>query len=59
MKKLNLKAFEKKITTRQLRMKDYEAVRKMQLLCFPAMQPWAREQFESQLKHFPEGQLCR
>jgi len=39
LKKLNLKTFEKKITVRPLRMEDYEAVRDMQLLCFPAMQP--------------------
>ncbi len=58
MKKLNLKTFERKITTRRLRIEDYEAVRDMQLLCFPAMKPWSREQFESQQKHFPEGQLC-
>lgn len=58
MKKLNLKDFEKKITLRQLRQEDYDAVRKMQLKCFPGMDPWSRAQFESQIKHFPEGQLC-
>lgn len=29
----------------------------MQRKCFPGMQPWAREQIESQLQHFPEGQI--
>ena len=58
MKKLNLKDFEKKITLRQLRQEDYDAVRKMQLKCFPGMETWSRAQFESQIKHFPEGQLC-
>jgi GNAT superfamily N-acetyltransferase len=26
--------------------------------CFPGMQPWGRDQIESQLRIFPEGQLC-
>lgn len=58
MKKLNLKDFEKKIAVRQLRSNDYEVVKDMQLQCFPGMLPWGRDQFESQLAHFPEGQIC-
>ena len=30
----------------------------MQSLCFPNIPAWRREQYESQLTHFPEGQLC-
>jgi len=30
----------------------------MQELCFPGMQPWSREQIESQIERFPEGQLA-
>ena len=30
----------------------------MQLRSFPGMKPWGREQIESQLEIFPEGQLC-
>ncbi|MDA0989240.1 MAG: GNAT family N-acetyltransferase [Verrucomicrobia bacterium] len=30
----------------------------MEKLCFPNMQCWGRDQFESQLEHFPEGQFC-
>ena len=58
MKKLNLKDFEKEIILRRLRREDYEAVKEMQLACFPGMLPWTVEQFESQLKLFPEGQIC-
>jgi len=58
MKKLNLKEFEKKIVVRPLRSDDYEAVKEMQLQCFLGMLPWGRDQFESQLAHFPEGQIC-
>lgn len=58
MKKLNLKDFEKEIILRRLRREDYEAVKEMQLACFPGMLPWTVEQFESQLKLFPEGQMC-
>lgn len=39
-------------------MADFEAVTSLQLKCFPGMKPWSREQFESQMKIFPEGQFC-
>jgi predicted amidohydrolase/ribosomal protein S18 acetylase RimI-like enzyme len=50
--------FEKKIRIRPLRKRDYPAVVDLQLVCFPKMKPWSRAQFDSQLKLFPEGQLC-
>lgn len=58
MKKINLKTLEKKIILRQLRMEDYNEVIALQELCFSGMQTWKREQFESQLNIFPQGQLC-
>jgi predicted amidohydrolase/GNAT superfamily N-acetyltransferase len=30
----------------------------LQQACFGEMPTWTREQFESQLQHFPDGQLC-
>ncbi len=48
----------KDVKLRQLTLADYDALIAMQLKCFPDMQPWAREQIESQLRVFPEGQLC-
>lgn len=48
----------KRIRARRIRMSDYEAICELQLICFPGMLPWKREQFESILKIFPEGQSC-
>jgi predicted amidohydrolase/ribosomal protein S18 acetylase RimI-like enzyme len=55
---LDLSAFEKKIVVRTIRMEDYDQLVKIQLLCFPGMKPWAKDQLESQLRIFPEGQIC-
>ncbi|MCA1789871.1 MAG: GNAT family N-acetyltransferase, partial [Thioalkalivibrio sp.] len=56
--KLRLGDFEKKIRIRRIQIEDYDALVAMQLRCFPGMRPWGREQIESQLTVFPEGQLC-
>ena len=48
----------KRIRARRIRMADYEAIVALQLICFPGMLPWKREQFESILAIFPEGQFC-
>jgi predicted amidohydrolase/ribosomal protein S18 acetylase RimI-like enzyme len=56
--KLRLKDFEKKIRLRQLTLADYDDLIAMQQRCFPGMLPWGRDQIESQLSTFPEGQLC-
>lgn len=58
MSKIDLKDFQKKISVRNLRKEDFEEVTKLQLLCFSGMKPWAKDQFESQLRVFPEGQIC-
>ncbi len=50
--------FEQEVVLRPLRMDDFDALVAMQLKCFPGMQPWVREQIESQIRTFPEGQLC-
>ncbi len=52
------KDFEKRINLRQLRLRDYETVVDLQRRCFPGMKGWTRDQFESQIRIFPEGQLC-
>ncbi len=56
--KLRLKDFEKKIKVRRLTLADYDDLVAMQQRCFPGMLPWGRDQIESQLGIFPEGQLC-
>ncbi|QDV14200.1 Aliphatic amidase [Rosistilla oblonga] len=57
MDPLDLKEFEWKVKVRQLSIDDYGALVKMQQRCFPGMSPWTRDQIESQIKVFPEGQL--
>lgn len=56
--KLRLEEFEKKIRLRRLSLDDYDTLVAMQKRCFPGMIPWGREQIESQIELFPEGQLC-
>jgi predicted amidohydrolase/ribosomal protein S18 acetylase RimI-like enzyme len=51
-------AFEKKIRVRPLRKGDYDAIVELQKLCFPNLDPTTRDQFDSQLEIFPEGQIC-
>lgn len=45
------------VEVRPLTLDDFDALIKMQELCFPGMQPWGRDQIESQLAIFPEGQI--
>lgn len=55
---INLEDFEKKVVLRQITAEDFEALVELQQLCFPGMKPWERKQIESQIRIFPEGQLC-
>ena len=54
---LDLGEFERRITVRPLCVEDYDRLVEMQASCFPGMQTWGRDQIESQLVVFPEGQL--
>jgi len=58
MEPLDLTEFEWKIVVRSLTLDDFDALIAMSERCFPGMEPWGRDQFESQLSLFPEGQLC-
>ncbi len=58
MEPLDLKEFEWTTVVRQLTLDDYDALVKMQERCFPGMATWGRDQIESQLNIFPEGQIC-
>jgi predicted amidohydrolase/ribosomal protein S18 acetylase RimI-like enzyme len=55
---IDLSEYEQKIRLRQLTLDDFDALVAMQKECFPGMAPWGRDQIESQLSTFPEGQLC-
>jgi len=57
-KKISLKTFEKQISIRQLTMDDFDDLVAMQARCFPGMVAWTREQIESQIRIFSEGQVC-
>lgn len=48
---------EKQMLLRGLVIEDFEALVALGERCFPGMKPWQREQIESQLKLFPEGQV--
>lgn len=58
MKRIDLSEFETLIQVRQIRIEDFDAIVELQKKCFPGMLPWGRDQIESQLRIFPEGQLC-
>jgi len=58
MDPIDLKEYEWKTVIRPLTTDDFDALVAMQLKCFPGMEPWTREQIESQLHLFPEGQIC-
>ena len=58
MSDLELASFEKNIVVRQIRIEDFQQIVALQERCFPGMKPWTREQTESQLALFPEGQIC-
>ncbi len=58
MEPLDLTEFEWNINVRQLTLDDYDALVAMAERCFPGMEAWSRDQIESQLSIFPEGQLC-
>jgi predicted amidohydrolase/ribosomal protein S18 acetylase RimI-like enzyme len=58
METINLKDYEWKTILRPMTMDDFPALVEMQKVCFPGMVTWARDQIESQLAIFPEGQMC-
>lgn len=58
MTEIKLEDIQKKIIVRPLRIDDYENLVELQQKCFPGMSLWKKEQFQSQLDHFPNGQIC-
>ena len=42
---------------RPLRPDDWDSVVALEQRCFPGMETWSKEQFDSQLAIFPEGQI--
>jgi len=58
MEPIDLAEYEWKIKVRRLTMDDFDDLITMQEHCFPGMQTWKRDQIESQIATFPEGQIC-
>lgn len=58
MRELDLERFEKKLSLRPLTSDDYDAWLILGQRCFPGMETWTRAHLESQVRVFPEGQLC-
>lgn len=58
MSGIDLKKFEKKIILRNIRKEDIDDIIQLQMVCFPDMETWTREQLESHIDIFPEGQFC-
>ncbi len=54
---VDLTRFQKKVRLRQMTMEDYPAIVRMAEVSFPGEKPWTREQIESHLRIFPEGQI--
>jgi predicted amidohydrolase/ribosomal protein S18 acetylase RimI-like enzyme len=55
--RIRLEDFERHTILRPMRIEDFDELVAMQALCFPGMATWGREQIESQLKMFPDGQF--
>lgn len=49
------KEFERRVRVRRLASADYERVVELQLLCFPSMTIWTREQCDSMLRTFVDA----
>lgn len=57
MDPIDLEQFENQLEARLLEPSDFDAIVAMQKKCFPGMATWTKEHVESQVSHFPEGQI--
>lgn len=57
MTELDLTEFERRIHLRPLTIDDFAALVEIQARCFPGMKTWERDQIQSQVSRFPEGQM--
>ncbi len=55
---IDLEDYEWNLRLRPLAIEDFDELVAMQSRCFPGMKTWSREQIQSQIDLFPEGQLC-
>lgn len=57
MSETDMTKYEKKIIVRNTRKEDIDEIIALGKICFPNMDPWKREQLESHIRIFPEGQF--
>jgi predicted amidohydrolase/ribosomal protein S18 acetylase RimI-like enzyme len=57
MKPIDFKSFEKRLKLRPMTPKDFDGILELHDKCFPGMENWRKEQLQSQVDIFPEGQL--
>jgi len=57
MKPADEKKVKRSLKVRTLKIEDYDQLITLQLRCFPGMKHWSREQIESQIKNFKNGQI--
>ncbi len=55
---IDLHDFERKLVVRRLREADYDALVELQKRCFGDMPTWTKDQIESQIRTFADGQIC-
>jgi len=55
---IDLSKLEKKLIIRNVEEKDIDKIAELSRICFPNMEPWTREQLQSHIEIFPEGQFC-
>lgn len=58
MEKLDLTKMEKEVILRKINTDDLDKIVELSRLCFPNMDPWKKDQLESHLEIFPDGQIC-
>jgi predicted amidohydrolase/ribosomal protein S18 acetylase RimI-like enzyme len=56
--RIDLSKIEKKIIIRNIIMDDIPTLIELSTVCFPNMEPWTKQQLESHIDTFPEGQFC-
>ncbi len=57
-KALDLDEYKWDIRVRPMTMDDFDNLVAMQQRCFPGMSTWTRDQIQSQISLFPQGQVC-
>ena len=58
MPPIDLDGFQHDLAVRPLTLPDYDGLVRLQKAGYTEVESWTREQFESQLRLFPEGQIA-